>query len=340
MHRTTCAESVPSFLKAVGFFAVRCIMPFSKRINLIVKRLIIQISQAQCPGDSNLNVHATTINTLKLNLKIFAELQTPYVCQTKRNKITESIELTDRRFSGIFYPPTKEIMYRVTLSILLMSLTLALLLISCDDIRDESEIDSQDVLVPLAIGNEWSYIDSSGSTGEVKLLHIGITGSMMADTGEDEQSEVFFWNWRDLETGEYSDNVWLHYNGEEGFYTLGGISSTDTLLINCLKIKYPVAVSESWIYPDIEYDYINKEWLVTDTLEVFCTAVDTLISTPAGDFMCNEVALCIIGTTPSDVYGQRFYFAPNIGYIGFRLFQQGVIMHERLLVDYILNTGK
>ncbi len=211
----------------------------------------------------------------------------------------------------------------------------AILLASCecsDDDQDESV--NTDVIIPLAVGNEWTYLYTSSTYTDT--LRIGITGSMTLDTGDRESRIAYLWSWFDFETGQYSDFSWLRYNTEEGFHSAGGISPSDTLLLDYLQLKYPVSKGESWIYPDLEYDYIEDEWIVNDTLEAFCTAVDTLVSTPAGDFSCVEVTLCYLGTTPGEYYVQRFYYAPKIGYIGFRLFAGGEVTASRLLMDYNL----
>ncbi len=218
--------------------------------------------------------------------------------------------------------------------LLQIGLVLSTILLSSCESEAYQDATETDVIIPLAVGNRWTYYYSSGTVEDT--LRIGITGTLTLDTGIRDPQTVYLWNWFDFDANQFTDHKWMRYNAGDGFHTAGGISPSDTLLLDCMHLKYPVSEGERWIYPDIEYDYINEAWIITDTLEAFCTAVDTLVSTPAGEFSCVEVTLCRLGLTPGDQYVQRFYYAPNIGYIGFMLYVMGEVTASRLLMDYEL----
>ncbi len=225
------------------------------------------------------------------------------------------------------------------LYILLMIIIFAMLIAGCseDSTNPSGQQSFQDEIIPLAVGNQWIYLYTDETTGLQDTLCKGVSGSEMFECEDHELREVFHWNWYNLDEGHYEDHKSLCYNTEEGFHKAGGISSSDSLFADYLTVKYPVSEGDSWIYTDIEYDPENSQWVYTDTLEAFCTAVDTMITTPAGFFTCIEVTLCRLGTEPGGLFVQRFYYSPNIGYIGFILYNNGVIRSKRLLMDYSIN---
>ena len=114
---------------------------------------------------------------------------------------------------------------------------LVLILIGCEE-------DPPGELVPLAVGNYWAYELTHYIDGQVNQ---SVTGSGKVEFTEEisidyagQSYRVTPWNWF-IETGMHpADYKYLLWRGDDGIYSLGGISSADTVLHKSLYLKYPV----------------------------------------------------------------------------------------------------
>ena len=82
-------------------------------------------------------------------------------------------------------------------------------------------------IVPLVVGNQWVYTDSTFSATapvHVDSSKLGITGKISISF-QSQSVEVFYWNWYDIRTNQAQDYKWLGRNESDGYYMFGGAST-------------------------------------------------------------------------------------------------------------------
>ena len=187
----------------------------------------------------------------------------------------------------------------------------AILLSACDSVEEDP-----DVLVPLTVGNSWTY--------ETEWVGIVDSFTVTIQSVHDFQKDgrtVRAYAEVDQLNGEpgSSQRAWLYANGPEGYYLNGGIAASDTLLLSSLYLKYPARVGERWDAVSIEYrDWSTPpEFGVYDTLGISLIAKDEPFETPAGTFKCHVYRYTI---RPSEDVVEHWnvykYYVPGIGLVG------------------------
>lgn len=197
-------------------------------------------------------------------------------------------------------------------------------------------------LMPLTVGNYWAYERSRYYDGQVSE---GLTDSVKAEivaettvTYAEQAYKVA------LSNGFYaipyvpSDVNWLSWNGGNGLYLLGGVSSTDTLVYKALHFKYPVQQGDSWQVSWLYYVLESGKFVIEDTETITCIAINEKFETPAGTFRCyvyhfqrrtaDDVA------AKSDFYE---YYAPGVGLVGQEIKKEGILIRRSMRYDYHLN---
>lgn len=130
------------------------------------------------------------------------------------------------------------------------------------------------------------------------------------------------------ESGAYvvdsSDITSLSWDGPEGWYAMGIFDAFDTLYTKLLKYKYPARVGETYEFRNIAYALDYSFVVSSQVLTMKVVAVDTLIHTSAGTFLCNQYQY---SKRPSDdvldIWQHNIYYAPHIGLIGEKVFSSG-----------------
>ena len=181
---------------------------------------------------------------------------------------------------------------------------LSIIFYGCMDVDDNGWINSQGVLIPLAVGNYWVYewvrYDSLGNETIIDTIRVNICNSTIVNG-----TRVYYWSWDD----SYEDAT-LIANLTGGVYDFGivyndSVHLHDTLGTHYLWLKYPASVGETF--------YSSAE---NDSMTV--VSISRPIMVPAGLFTCYEYIYD---------YDQHVYFAPNHGYICARsydgLYQSG-----------------
>ncbi|MFQ5730276.1 MAG: hypothetical protein ACE5GN_07940, partial [Waddliaceae bacterium] len=199
-----------------------------------------------------------------------------------------------------------------------------------------------DVLVPLAVGNHWAYQNSvfigdrriEGLTDSVVVRIIGQT----TVTFEGQSFDIFIREFFHPRTNTAREAKWFDWNGEDGFYLLGGMSSTDTLVHKVLQLKFPVEVGESWQVPLLVYNLIERRFMFEDTLTFTSVTTDTAFETLVGTFQCHvyhyqrsqgEDILLL-----EDVFD---YYAPGQGFVGREVKTVGILKSRVTLYDFQIN---
>jgi hypothetical protein len=211
---------------------------------------------------------------------------------------------------------------------------------SCEDRINDIPV-SENVLIPLSVGNYWVYIQKvNGFPQLTDTIKIAITGNTIIDYQSVDYS-VWLWTKYRPGTNEPLDYSWLLWNGLDGLYNMGGISSTDTLIDKILFLKYPSYVGENWDVLTIGYHLTNNEFIITDTINYSCLATNELFQTPVGNFYCYVYYWREpLGDDIVDTLLHYTYYAPNLGYIGetIKTSLDSSVKFEIILNEYSINN--
>ncbi|MCH8838988.1 MAG: hypothetical protein IIA60_14535 [Candidatus Marinimicrobia bacterium] len=199
-------------------------------------------------------------------------------------------------------------------------LSIAFILAGCEEPPDEPEPClpvAGDVLLPIAEGNYWTSEQINWGDGQIEegFEDTGkvVIEKMMTIQFEGTEYQVGVRNVHfpvDLK----SDLNWLFWNGPDGLYFMGGVSSFDSLTTKVLQLKYPVEVGESWMVPRMVYDGTFR---VADTVAYVCVDTDAPYETPLGTFQCVVYSYSIKPAEDVlDLWHYFAYYAPGVGRVG------------------------
>jgi hypothetical protein len=242
--------------------------------------------------------------------------------------------------------PSFEDMKRSTLVIPLVAL-----LFACAK-KEEPLPAASTGLVPLKVGNSWTYIDStfnSNGFGSSDTSLLKITGSKTI-TWQGKPYLVFLWTWVNPIFPQYS---FFAGNESDGLYFFGGTNGhTDYVIAKSLFGKFPVTEGESWMYERIGYGLHDSSFYVDDTLPVQCISVGFPFKTAAGtvsSFVYRETDTGPVMLSPlrtglagfTDATGSTMqthnYFNPAIGFVGMVKTFNGELRFRKTLLSYHLN---
>ena len=210
----------------------------------------------------------------------------------------------------------KNIFHLSTLSLLL------LILVSCDKEEQSVKVDS---LMPVNTGNTRTYkytyfnnheenIDTTVITIGEKVLINGYTCFAAADESP-------------------FNAKFLAGNDEFGnFVSYGGLSDVDTLVTPSIEFKKDAKAGDEW-----EYSMVSMEWetgkFSETTIPVKCLSVDTLITTPKGDFHCMAFETSI--NSGDHIF--RHYYSMNVGQVKNEHYEGEYLFSYNELIDYVIN---
>jgi hypothetical protein len=216
---------------------------------------------------------------------------------------------------------------------------LSLIFFSC---KKES-IDGQnanDNIQPLEVGFTWVFEDTYYSPeGQVlgkDTTKLGITGKTNINY-ENNEIEVFFWNWTSYPTHEYNKEKWLcsNLNNELSFY--GGIVD-DSLFVfeKTLAAKLPVTVNESWTRK--RYQFSVASFYIAGESNITCKSTNESFETGIGKLDCVRLDETIDSSNDELVY--ETYYCINIGIVGVTIKRNEVIEITKKLISYDLTPLK
>lgn len=200
---------------------------------------------------------------------------------------------------------------------------------------DNTHVNSGDIL-PLAVGNEWIYIDeyfsANGSPENTDTVKLGITGKTNI-TYQGKSVEVFYWNWY---YGDQPDELkMLCRNEEDGCYSYGLQRGDNKLLLQkSLWLKYPVTVGDSWKM--FSYAITDSSMSIADTVTYSCRSVNEKFNTLKGEMECYGY-YSRTNDHEGHKYEQFTYFAKNVGYVGFVYKIDDVVREKYTLLSYSLS---
>ncbi|NUN09757.1 MAG: hypothetical protein HUU54_11325 [Ignavibacteriaceae bacterium] len=206
---------------------------------------------------------------------------------------------------------------------------LSLLLISgCKDDDNPVNNSTPSVIMPLKIGNYWSYIDSTfnsdGSFQRVDSSKLGITGSSML-TYKGTNTEFFHWMWVNIANNTPTHYKWLAKICDDGLSFYGGISAKGTYLFDkSINAKYPVTKNESWLH--YNYSYFNDStFRQTDSVMYTCVATDSLIITGIGALKS------VVYRYGSGSLWTYLCYSPDIGYVAYFRYSNNILIFKKTL---------
>jgi hypothetical protein len=203
-------------------------------------------------------------------------------------------------------------------------------------------INTSSTIVPLVVGNQWEYIDSTFSTTgppHVDSSKLGITGKISISY-QGQSVEVFYWNWYDNKTNHPQDYKWLGKSESDGYYVYGGASSKGVyVLTRALSQKYPLSVGDTWMRPNVTAR-ADSTFYIADTSLYRCVSVNQELKTAAGTFSACVYTYQRTRTVGSvvTVIDTYLYYVPSIGYVSLLEKQNGVITYRKLLRSYRVTT--
>lgn len=222
-------------------------------------------------------------------------------------------------------------MRTIQLFVLIIS---ALLLLSCENDNGPSSsgqfkiADYDAGLVPLAVGNRWTYIDSSFSNGQVSTFNtvLGISGTSNIQY-QSQPYTVYHWNWLNPVTLEPGKIAWLMANGPEGVYDFGGRTAQgDTVMAKNLYVKFPARLGETW--KRVEILNAGSYIILGDTLVVTVVSTNEVLDTPAGKIRC------YVYSSQRGSLNVLEYYSVNMGYVALIQMFNGTITFKKVLSSY------
>lgn len=207
--------------------------------------------------------------------------------------------------------------------LLILILGILLILYACK--KEENAKEKIDEIKPFAIGNSWTYITKNNNSGNT-----------------DTTTEVIS-NFKKVE-GNYGFTIWNGYNisrtitksdddGNTILVCVYGFNG-DTLCPKSILYKRDILKGEEFIY---NMPITSGPTFAERPIVKTCINNDTLISTPAGEFLCYVFEYSIDDTYKGyPLLTYKEYLSLNIGLIKSVKFVDGIPSYTRELLKYEL----
>lgn len=216
---------------------------------------------------------------------------------------------------------------------------------ACNNSNPTSSEMQEEVLMPLATGNTWLYqtqffIGGAPLDGLTDSTGSRIIGQTQVSF-EGQTFEVGIREFFDPESGQAREAKWLNWNGADGLYSLGGISIRDTFVRKVLLLRFPVEAGESWQFPSLAYDLVERKFVFDDTLTFTCVSTDTPFVTLADTFQHCYVYHHKRSQGDDILFLEDVfdYYAPDYGFVGQEVKTEGRIQPKSVsrLYDFHIN---
>lgn len=194
-------------------------------------------------------------------------------------------------------------------------------------------------LYPVSEGAWWSYNDSEvGKAAATSKATIGTPIILNA-------LSYFPLQW----DGLVEENVqFLLTSDLAGVSVVGGICPTDTLIDPKQFVPHKAPLNYAWAYAPLEYVKTDKKFRFAAMTTITCTAVDVLVTVPAGAFNCTVFeyshtvrsrGVSLFGTVTGDdftrsIKTEKLYFAPNVGMVKAETFVDGSVVLTKELNNW------
>jgi len=186
------------------------------------------------------------------------------------------------------------------------------------------------VIMPLAVGNTWTYLDSVTISGSTHTYDAQI--SVAAETTLTIQSRdyaAFKVEEVDSLINKEKTTRFL-MNDFDGLWTLGIRCTGNLSTLQFISAKYPAEVGDTWTSAYVRCIMGSGGVLGPGVAE--CTNTGSVYDVPAGAFTCYSIHE---HPEPAGAYDIYWYFAPNVGMVAMDLYSAGTVIKRRL-VSYSL----
>lgn len=242
-------------------------------------------------------------------------------------------------------------MSRRHLFLALAALALALPPLGCGGKWNDPAIPAspQNDIVPFAVGNRWTYVDSTFNRSNGAFL---ATDSTRWDVTRHELLDVSgrvydAWDYTRVNpvTGVADTASLVLGTVPNGLYLYGGRSPRSLYLPGRrLLYRYPANLNDSWVVNELTFDGAN--WIFSSDSIYQCSAPATTFDSPRlGNVACTEYNhgyYFFYANDPnhSHRFDRRSYYKPGVGYLGMVEVLDGVVIHTRRLKQFVqLATG-
>jgi len=214
--------------------------------------------------------------------------------------------------------------------LIVVSLTAA----SCSD--EECDCDpcspspQPSVILPLAVGNSWTYLDSVAVSGSAHVSDAHI--SVAAETTLTIQSRDYpAFKVEEVDSLVSKEKTTRFLKNEfDGLWTLGIRCTGNLSTVQYLSAKYPATVGDTWTSVYMRCLMGSGGVLGPGVAE--CTHTDAVYDAPAGAFTCYTIHEHYETAGEYDIY---WYFAPNVGMVAMEFYSSSLTLKRRL-VSYSL----
>ena len=159
-----------------------------------------------------------------------------------------------------------------------------MLIVSCSKDKGTGPTNEEEMILPLAVGNEWIYVDSESDS--INLILEIIDSQNVTYNNEN----IIIYNL----PGLGGSGLYLFYSDSDLMAT------NETMDIEYLFLKYPVEVGDEWYNP-------------FEGGTIMCLSTNQSIDTPAGNFNCLVYGL--YEDDNNEIPYTEIYCYPNIGFI-------------------------
>jgi hypothetical protein len=189
-----------------------------------------------------------------------------------------------------------------------------------------------DKIQPLAVGNTWTFLDSTWTGSNVTVQHTTITNSATSTINYAGSSrDVYLW---DVTTDGRLVERDLVRNESDGFWYYGQIDvpNDDTLIARTPWAMYPITVNDGFDEDRYTYDPTSQTYAKTATWHWTCLSRTEMIPVGGGVTKQGLVYWSKTNSTTED----RIYYIPNIGYAGWETRESGKVTFRSVMTGYTL----
>jgi hypothetical protein len=194
---------------------------------------------------------------------------------------------------------------------ILLAVSCLLLLASC---LFEGEKGARKAIVPLAVGNVWSYVDSTYHRSDsitVDSSRTAITESLTVSLGGSDQT-VYLSRSVSPVTGQAGSLATYLQDRSDGNHTVGAAQDGAVFLQEVLHVAWPARKGRRYPTWFLSFRSENGALVpVIDTLEIEIADARHVCTVPAGTFPCVQYR----GWRGTFLHATAYY-APGVGYLG------------------------
>lgn len=197
-----------------------------------------------------------------------------------------------------------------------------LIMVSCDKEDQSVKVNS---LMPINTGNSWTYKYTYFNNHEENIDTTVITiGESVTINGYNCFAAV---------DDSPFDAKFLVGNDENGnIVNYGGISDIDTLITPSIEFKKDAKNGDVWEYKMVYMDWDTGKFSESTT-PVKCISVDTLITTPKGNFHCMAFEISI--NSGDHIF--KHYLSMNVGRVKSEHYEGDYLFSYSELIEYKIN---